>query len=143
VIRAELPFTINRTAAEGALSYLAEFLDAHREGSIGKFSAGAVAVFSDESSRGLRTEIWLTPFDLVCARAGTANSSGPVRRHLRGGTHPHAPKRRRRELVSHEQELSHEVRKQFLQWRSLSPARMTEYIEQSRALFGAEEVGAI
>src|SRR5205085_11859512 len=35
-IMAHLPFTINKTAAEGALAYLAEFFDAHQEGSIGK-----------------------------------------------------------------------------------------------------------
>ena len=28
-----------------------------------------------------------------------------------------------------------ELRKQFLQWRSLAPARMIEYVEQSRRLF--------
>src|SRR6185503_20207404 len=44
-ITAILPFTINRTAAEGALAYIAEFFDAHREGSIGKFSAGPVETF--------------------------------------------------------------------------------------------------
>ena len=29
-----------------------------------------------------------------------------------------------------------ELRKQFLQWRSLSPARMMEYVEHSKRLFG-------
>src|SRR5690606_18808178 len=61
-ISAQLPFTINKTAADGALAYLAEFFEAHQEGSIGKFSAGKVEVFSftDEQgrdSRGLKTVI--------------------------------------------------------------------------------------
>jgi hypothetical protein len=30
-----------------------------------------------------------------------------------------------------------ELRKQFLQWRTLSPQRMLAYVEQSRELFGA------
>jgi hypothetical protein len=28
-----------------------------------------------------------------------------------------------------------ELRKQFLQWRSLSPARMMEYVQESQKLF--------
>src|SRR5690606_24197954 len=68
-IAAQLPFTINKTAAHGALAYLAEYFEAHQEGSIGKFSAGRIEpfVFEDEhhnTSRGLKTVIWLTPFDL-------------------------------------------------------------------------------
>jgi hypothetical protein len=71
-IMAILPFTINKTAADGALAYLAEFFDAHKEGAIGKFSAGKVESFvteeSDHSfSRGLKTVIWLTPFDWASA----------------------------------------------------------------------------
>jgi hypothetical protein len=30
-----------------------------------------------------------------------------------------------------------ELRKQFLQWRSLTPQRMVEYVQQSQALFAA------
>ena len=32
-----------------------------------------------------------------------------------------------------------ELRKQFLQWRSLSQARMLQYIEESRSLFAAPQ----
>ena len=68
VIRADLPFTINKTAADGALAYLAEFFDAHQEGSIGKFSAAPVEPFThadgERFAHGLQTTIWLTPFDL-------------------------------------------------------------------------------
>jgi len=35
-----LPFTINRTAADGVLAYLREFFNDHRGGTIGKFSSG-------------------------------------------------------------------------------------------------------
>ena len=31
-----------------------------------------------------------------------------------------------------------ELRQQFLQWRSLTPQRMLEYVEQSRSLFAAD-----
>jgi ABC-type lipoprotein release transport system permease subunit len=140
-IVAQLPFTINKTAADGALAYLAEFFDAHQEGSIGKFSAGKVEAFSFEDpakgiSRGLKTIIWLTPFDLG------------VRQHLLLLIHP-GQYQDIYEVQVVLQRLSGddgswyrmnrtfltELRKQFLQWRSLSPQRMLEYVEESRQLF--------
>jgi hypothetical protein len=141
-ITAELPFTINRTAAQGAVAYLAEFFDAHREGSIGKFSAGKVEVFSipdvehGRPSRGLKTIIWLTPFDLG------------VRQHLMLLIHPgQYPDIYEVQVVL--QRLSGddgswyrmnrtfltELRRQFLQWRSLTPTRMKEYVAESKKLF--------
>jgi len=140
-ILAVLPFTINKTAADGALAYLAEYFDAHQEGSIGKFSSGKVEAFffEDEAkrtSRGLKTTIWLTPFDLG------------VRQHLMLLIHPGQFEdiyevqvilqrlsgddgswyRMNRSFLT-------ELRKQFLQWRSLSQERMLEYVEESRHLF--------
>jgi hypothetical protein len=140
-IIAQLPFTINRTAAEGALAYLAEFFEAHQEGSIGKFSAGKVDTFTFEDeqhrlSRGLKTVVWLTPFDLG------------VRQHVMLLIHP-GQFQDIYEVQVILQRLSGddgswyrmnrtfltELRKQFLQWRSLTPQRMLEYVEESRKLF--------
>jgi hypothetical protein len=140
-IMAVLPFTINKTAAEGVLAYLADFFDAHQEGSIGKFSAAQVDSFSipDEQghiSRGLKTTIWLTPFDLG------------VRQHLMLLVHPgQFPDIYEVQVVLSRlsgddgswyrmnRTFLTELRRQFLQWRSLSPQRMLEYIEISRKLF--------
>jgi ABC-type lipoprotein release transport system permease subunit len=138
-ILAVLPFTINKTAAEGALAYIADFFDAHKEGTIGKFSAGQVEAFRPDNngSRGLRTDVWLTPFDLG------------VRQHLALLIHPgEFPDIYEVEVVlkriSGDEGSWHrlnrtfltELRKQFLQWRSLTPAKMMEYVEQSKRLFG-------
>jgi hypothetical protein len=140
-ITASLPFTINKTAAQGAIGYLAEFFDAHREGSIGKFSAGKVEVFTipDESgreTRGIKTVVWLTPFDLG------------VRQHLMLLIHPgEFPDIYEVQVIL--QRLSGddaswyrmnrtfltELRKQFLQWRSLTPQRMLDYVQESKKLF--------
>ncbi|HEV7300123.1 MAG TPA: FtsX-like permease family protein [Tepidisphaeraceae bacterium] len=140
-IRAVLPFTINKTAADGALAYLADFFAAHQEGSIGKFSAGKVEAFTFEdehgrSSRGLKTVIWLTPFDLG------------VRQHLMLLIHPgEYPEIYEVQVLL--QRLSGddgswyrmnrtfltELRKQFLAWRSLSPQRMLDFVEESKVLF--------
>lgn len=140
-IIAGLPFTINQTAAEGVVGYLAEYFEDHQEGSIGKFSAGKIEAFAGtgddgKPTRGLRTVIWLTPFDLG------------VRQHLLLLIHPGEFDeiydvqvvlerlsgddgswwRMNRSFLT-------ELRKQFLQWRSLSPQRMKEYVEQSHDLF--------
>jgi hypothetical protein len=140
-ITAVLPFTINKTAAEGVLAYLADFFDAHQEGSIGKFSAGDVDSFSipDDAghmSRGLKTTVWLTPFDLgvrqnlmLLVHPGQFPEIYEVQVVLRRVSGDDASwYRMNRSFLT-------ELRRQFLQWRSLSPERMVEYIEMSRRLF--------
>jgi hypothetical protein len=140
-IVASLPFTINQTAAQGVIGYLAEFFEAHQEGSIGKFSAGKIEAFTGTSedgkpTRGLKTIVWLTPFDLG------------VRQHLLLLIHPGEFNEIYEVQVVLERlsgddgswwrmnrSFLTELRKQFLQWRSLSPQRMKEYVDQSRNLF--------
>jgi hypothetical protein len=140
-ILATLPFTINRTAAEGVVGYLFEFFQAHQEGSIGKFSAGRIEAFADtgqdgKPTRGLKTVVWLTPFDLG------------VRQHLLLLIHPgEFPDIYEVQVVLERlsgddgswyrmnRSFLTELRKQFLQWRSLSPERMRDYIKESRSLF--------
>jgi ABC-type lipoprotein release transport system permease subunit len=146
-IKAILPFTINKTAADGALAYLADFFEAHQEGSIGKFSAGKVEAFTFEddqqrTSRGLKTIIWLTPFDLG------------VRQQLTLLIHPgEFPEIYEVQVVLKRTSGSDgnwyrmnrtfltELRKQFLAWRSLSPQRMLDFVEESKRLFAAEVAG--
>jgi len=139
-IHAPLPFTINKTAADGILAYLAEYFDAHREGSIGRFSAGPVDcfVFPDEKgrlSRGLKTVVWLAPYDLG------------VRQHLLLLVHP-GQYEDIYEVQVILQRLSGDdgswyrlnrpfltdLRRQFLMWRSLTPQRMMDYVRESARL---------
>ena len=148
VITATLPFTINKTAADGALGYLAEFFDAHREGSIGKFSADdvrPVTVDVDEhdgvAAHGLEGTVWLTPFDLgVRQKLTLLIQPGEfpdiyeviVMLHRQSGDDASWYRMNRTFLT--------ELRRQFLQWRSLSPERMMRYVRDSRSLFGGESV---
>lgn len=140
-IVANLPFTINQTAAEGVIGYIAEFFEAHQEGSIGKFSAGKVEAFAGQGddgkpTRGLKTVIWLTPFDLgvrqhllLLIHPGEFNEIYDVQVVLeRLSGDDGSWWRMNRSFLT-------ELRKQFLQWRSLSPQRMKEYVHQSRDLF--------
>jgi hypothetical protein len=138
-ILAQLPFTINKTAADGALAYLADFFAAHREGTIGKFSADAVEVFSAEESRGLKTTIWLTPFDLgirqkLTLKIHPGQFADIYEVHValdRLSGDDGSWYRMNRTFLT-------ELRKQFLQWRSLSPQKMLAYVEESRRLFATK-----
>jgi hypothetical protein len=144
-ITAELPFTINKTAADGALAYLAEWFDEHREGNIGKFASGKVEPFASDDGRshGLRTAVWLTPFDLgvrqqleLLIHPGAFADIYEVQVKLNRQSGDDASwYRMNRPFLT-------ELRKQFLQWRSLSPARMTQYVEQSRAMVFATSAEA-
>jgi ABC-type lipoprotein release transport system permease subunit len=138
-IKADLPFTINKTAADGALAYLADFFAAHREGTIGKFSAGKVEMVSTTpGTRGLKTDIWLTPFDLgirqqleLLIHPGQFQDIYEVQVVLNRLSGDDASwYRMNRTFLT-------ELRKQFLQWRSLSPQKMLAYVEESRKLFAA------
>jgi hypothetical protein len=140
-IVASLPFTINQTAAEGVLAYLREFFNDHREGTIGKFSSGNVELLaangdgSATAERGLKTSVWLTPFDLGIRQNLTLK--------IEPGAFPEIYEVRViLDRLSGDDTSWHrmnrtfltELRKQFLQWRSLPPARMLEYVEMSRRL---------
>jgi ABC-type antimicrobial peptide transport system permease subunit len=142
-IAADLPFTIDKTAADGALAYLAEYFDMHREGSIGAFSSDKIEGFagqdnSGRAARGLRCMIWLTPFDLgvrqqltLMIHPGKFEDIYEVQVILRrlSGDNGSWYRMNRPFLTG--------IRKQFLQWRSLSPERMMEYVEASGRLFMA------
>jgi len=83
--------------------------------------------------RMLRTDIWLTPFDLgVRQQLDLIIEPGPfagiyeVRVALKRLSGDDANwHRMNRPFLT-------ELRKQFLQWRTLPPAKMLEYVEQSR-----------
>ena len=149
-IEATLPFTINRTAAEGVLAYLADFFDAHREGSIGQFSAADVDVPTDEAAsdggnggRAIQTTIWLTPFDLGVRQQLTLRvHPGAYPNIYEVGVSLHRLSGDTTSWYRMNRPFLTELRRQFLQWRSLSPQRMAEYVEQSRSLFDAEVTAA-
>jgi hypothetical protein len=143
VIRARLPFTINQTAAAGALAFLADHFDAHRDGTIGKFSADDIESFSQvrdgQRVNGLRASIWLTPFDLgVRQTCEVIIAPGEIEdvyevdvmlTHGSGGED--AWYRMNRPFLT-------ALRQQFLAWRTLSPQRMLEYVKRSEGMFEHE-----
>ena len=149
VIFARLPFTINQTAAAGALAYLAEFFDAHTDGTIGKFSSDDIEPFrktaaGGERVNGLRASIWLTPFDLgvrqeceVVIQPGEIEDVYEVDVSLtRVSGDDDSWHRMNRSFLT-------ALRQQFLAWRSLSPQRMLDYIEQSKGMYRQRPTGRL
>ena len=66
-IRDMLPFTVTMGAAPGVQAFLYEYLDAHREGSIGYFSSDNIKYLPAEEGRhagGVEATVWLAPYDL-------------------------------------------------------------------------------
>jgi len=134
VIRDRLPFTATHRTAGGVLAFLYEYMDAHREGSIGVFSADNLRTFESEGPRGrilgLEGTIWLAPYDLG------------IRQDIRIAIHPSAAEadiqeidielHRRSGQVSSWWKLNRvllgDLRKQLLGWRKLKMDRMLEYI---------------
>ncbi len=149
-IRATLPFTINQTAAAGAIAYLAEWFEVHADGTVGGFAADDIEPFQrregEHTVNGLRAKVWLSPFDLgvrqacvVSIRPGEIEDVYEVDvalTHESGGEE--AWHRMNRAFLT-------SLRQQFLAWRSLGGRRMLEYVERSKGMFGrevgAEEVG--
>lgn len=146
-IDATLPFTINRTAADGVLAYIAEYLDAHREGSIGRFSADQIEPVPPTGDgagrRGLRALVWLTPFDLgirqrmelMIEPSDVENVfEVKIRLHRLSGDDSSWHRTNRTFLT--------DVRQQFLRWRSLAPAVVAQYVAESRALMQPKPAAA-
>jgi len=150
-ITMELPFTVNRAMAEGILAYLHEWLGAHTETTLGRFSTGAVEPYAEPATgaRGLVAQIWLAPFDLgimqtmqLEVRPTDEPDIYSVHISLRreAGQEVSWLRSNRLFLV--------ELRKQFLLWRSLSEQKRGHYIELSGELFAqagaqTEPAGAV
>jgi len=136
IIRDVLPFTLTGQTANGVIAYLIEYLDAHREGSIGNFSTDNVRAFQVAGGgldlMGIEGTVWLAPYDLG------------VRQDVRLVLRPTEEE----DVVEIEVELRCEsgqrsswwklnrvflgdLRKQLLGWRKLREDRILQYIAEA------------
>jgi hypothetical protein len=133
-----LPFTVSTQAAQGLLAYLHEYIDAHRDGAIGHFTADGARLLPSEEDIGLRlaATTWLAPYDLgVRQEIEIEVIPGPeeictLRISL---THGAGPERSWWRL---NRTFLGELRGQLLGWRNIAPERMLQYITRSHSTNG-------
>jgi len=140
-IRFKLPFTLTRGNAVGMAAFFHQFLVNHAEPTSDDFNCREVFITMQRED-GLPvirivTDMWLAPYDLdvaqhfalelrTGARAGVYEVELNMRRF--SGSEDNS----RRTAYS----LLNLVRRQFLLWRNLEPARRAEFIQQGARLLG-------
>ena len=144
VIADVLPFTVTRAAAKGLVAFIHEFMDAHREGSIGTFTASDLALAPQREGlvAGLSGTVWLAPYDLG------------VRQGFRVEIVPEAEDDICGIQVVLTQEAGQEktwwrlnkaflgdIRRQFLGWRRVPVERMMAYVRAAEAAAGGVNAG--
>jgi len=147
VLRVDLPFTVNATAARGVCGFLHEFLHTTSLAGTGRFTADQIEVALDSVNgapiRTLTCRVWLAPYDLgvmqnfsLTIHPTDAKNVLEVRLQLtRQAGNPATWHRLNRVFLI-------EIRKQFLLWRALSPAHIQLYLDKSTALFAGPVAAA-
>jgi hypothetical protein len=145
VIRDRLPFTVTGRTADGVMAFLFEYLDAHREGSIGTFSTDHLhavkAEVGGQSFEGLECTVWLAPYDLGIRQrcrilVGEAGEEDVYNLHIeltRYSGQESSWWKLNRGLLA-------DLRKQLLGWRNLKPQKMLEYITEATERLGRPSV---
>jgi hypothetical protein len=133
VIRDLLPFTVTKKAAGGLVAFVHEYMDAHREGGIGRFTADDLALLPPAPDRaaGLTATVWLAPYDLgvrqkvrIDARPETEDICVIHVELTRGSGQERTWWRLNKTFLA-------DVRRQLLGWRKVKPERMLEYIARA------------
>jgi hypothetical protein len=137
-----LPFTVTSKAANGVAAFLYEYLDAHREGSIGRFGTDDLRAFRTEteglSALGIEATVWLTPYDLgihqqirLVIRATADEDVYAIHIELRRASGP----------VGTWHKLNHvflgDLRRQLLGWRKLTAERVLRYLSEGERVLAA------
>jgi len=135
-----LPFTVTVDAAPGVQAFLYEYIDAHREGSIGYFSSDNVKYLPAEKGKhvgGVEATVWLAPYDLGVrqdVRITLFPSEDDVcdlgLRLTRKSGQPKDWRKLNKVFVA-------SLRNQMLGWRNISAERVLKYIDAAAAVSGA------
>ena len=131
-----LPFTVTPPAAPGLLAFIQEYLEAHRDGVLGKFDVDNVHLLPAEGEDhigGLSATVWLAPFDMGVRQQIWLTIEPPedgicaiaVRIKHETGT-PKVWWRLNKTFFYH-------LRRQLLGWRKVSAERIQEYVEKMEA----------
>ncbi len=134
VISDLLPFTVNTHASHGLVSFLFEYLDAHRDGAIGNFTSDKLNVREIDGGH-IQVEgiVWLSPYDLgvrqefelVISPTGVEDICSLRILLRREAGDERSWWRLNRVFIG-------DLRKQLLGWRNISSERMLKYVTEGR-----------
>ena len=130
-----LPFTVSPGAAAGLMAFIHQYLEAHRDGVLGRFDVDAVRLLppgTDGCIAGLEARIWLAPYDMGVRQLMRLTVQPPeddvcaiaVRIRHETGTH--------KVWWRLNKPFFYELRRQLLGWRKVTPERIQEYIDRMR-----------
>lgn len=132
-----LPFTVSPEAAPGLVAFIHEYLEAHRDGVLGKFDVDQISLLpraGGDYLAGIEAQIWLAPFDVGVRQSMRLTVEPPVDevcditvriRHETG-----TPKLWWRL----NKPFFFELRRQLLGWRKVTPERVEEYIQHMQSM---------
>ena len=147
-IRDILPFTVTKKTANGVIAFLADYFEAHSEGSIGSFSTDELQTFRAPDKDGTETigikgTVWLAPYDLsvrqqFVIRTQLAEEQADVYsieiELLRGSGQTSS-------WINLNKTFLSDLRRQLLGWRNLKTQRVLEYIaEGGKLLVNSESI---
>ncbi|MBN1675581.1 MAG: hypothetical protein JXR37_31355 [Kiritimatiellae bacterium] len=144
VIRDVLPFTVTTRAANGVVNFLHEYLEAHREGSIGNFSTDRLRVFKTRVQHhdvlGIEGTVWLAPYDLgvrqdirILIRQTDEEDVCEIAIELfRGAGQVRSWWKLNRVFLG-------DLRKQLLGWRKVKTQRVLQYIADAAHMLAEAE----
>jgi hypothetical protein len=133
VIRDVLPFTVTPSTAGALLTYLHDYMLAHKEGAVGDFTTDRVELCRDGEQPELRGAVWLAPYDLGVRQEFRLHTTPTEDAEVLGleielvrGSGPTGSWRKLNRV-----HLS-ALRRQLLGWRKQKPERVLAYILAAR-----------
>lgn len=141
-----LPFTVTPQTAGGVVMFLLEYLDAHREGTIGHFTTDALRAFRERTDGleavGIAGTVWLAPYDLgvrqdVRLTIRPAGADGVYGIHIELERHSG----QMRSWRGLNRTFLGDLRRQLLGWRRLKMQRILEYIAEGREMLEKAPTG--
>lgn len=142
-INFRMPFTLTRGNAVGMAAFFNQFLINHNDATSEDFNCREVTITqgneSDRPSVEIRTDMWLAPYDLDVAQHFTMRMQAGDRENvfvvdLKLERFSGSEENSRRTSYN----LLNLVRRQFLLWRNLEPARRTEFIEKGAVMLKSQ-----